>query len=174
MLFFGSPDHLPNQDALVWLATDLWPRISARVADARCVVTGGARSGKLLDLLAAAGIENKGFVPDLQAELAAAAVVVAPVRSGRGVRIKNLDTLSAGRPLVTTRLGARGLDLQDAEHAMIADGTSDFSDAVVKVLHDPALAARLGTAGRDHVIRTFTHEAAALSNLDLWKKLAAG
>ena len=175
MLFFGSPDHLPNQDALAWLATDLWPRISARVADARCVVTGGARSAKLARSPRRGRDREQGASsPTSTSELAAAAVVVAPVRSGRGVRIKNLDTLAAGRPLVTTRLGARGLDLQDAEHAMVADGTSDFSDAVVEVLHDPALAARLGTAGREHVTRTFTHEDAARSNLDLWKMLAAG
>jgi glycosyltransferase involved in cell wall biosynthesis len=173
VLFFGSPDHAPNQDALAWLANDLWPRIARAFPSARCVATGGIRSPRLARLVEGAGIADKGFVPDLAAELAAAAVVVCPVRSGRGVRIKNLEALAAGRPLVTTGLGARGLDLRDGEHALIADGAADFSAAVARVLSDEKLASHLGACGKAHVARAFTHEAAASFNLDLWKTLVS-
>jgi glycosyltransferase involved in cell wall biosynthesis len=172
VLFFGSPDHAPNQDALAWLANDLWPRIAKAVPGARCVAIGGVSSPKLTRLVEGAGIENKGFVPDLVAELGQATVVVCPVRSGRGVRMKNLDALAAGRPLVTTTLGARGLDLVDGEHALIADSAADFATAVSRVLTDPKTASHLGAWGRAHVARSFTHEASASANLDLWKGLA--
>jgi glycosyltransferase involved in cell wall biosynthesis len=173
VLFFGSPDHLPNRDALEWLASSIWPAVVARTPGARCVVTGGVAAPRLARLLAAAGIENKGFVPDLDAELANAAVVVAPVRLGRGVRMKNLEALAAGRPLVTTTLGGRGLDLENGKHALVADGASDFAGAVSRLVDDGALAARIGGAARAHVTGAFTHEAAASFNLGLWKRIAS-
>jgi glycosyltransferase involved in cell wall biosynthesis len=172
-LFFGSPDHLPNRDALVWLATDVWPRVKARLPGARCVAAGGLTSPKLARLLASAGIGDVGFVPDLDRELEKTSVVVAPVRLGRGVRMKNLEALAAGCPLVTTALGARGLDLRDGDHALVADGAGGLADAMVRLVEDRALAARVAASGRAHVAATFTHEAAAAMNLELWKDLAS-
>jgi glycosyltransferase involved in cell wall biosynthesis len=173
VLFFGSPDHVPNKDALDWLARDLWPRISNGAPGARCVAIGGISSPDLARRVEAAGIENRGFVPDLAAELAKATVVVCPVRLGRGVRMKNLEALAAGRPLVTTKLGARGLDLVDGDDALVVDGAAGFAAAVVRVLKDPDLASRLSATGCSHVARSFTHEAAASFNLALWKSLVS-
>jgi glycosyltransferase involved in cell wall biosynthesis len=174
VLFFGSPEHAPNRDALAWLATDLWPRIAKASQGARCAALGGVGSPRLAGLLASAGIEDRGFVADLGAALAAASVVVAPVRLGGGVRIKNLEALAAGRPLVTTKLGARGLDLENGRHAILADDPETFARAVAELLADPSRATRLGIEGRAHVARAFTHEAAAKTNLDLWDRLASG
>jgi glycosyltransferase involved in cell wall biosynthesis len=172
VLFVGSEEHAPNRDALAWLATGVWPIIGARVPEARCVVAGGVSSPRLARQLEAAGIRALGFVPDVTSELAAAAVFVAPLRLGRGVRMKNLEALAAGCPLVTTSLGARGLDLEAGEHALIADGAEEIAAAVVTLLRDPKLAARIGAAGQAHVRAAFTHDAASSFNLDLWKELA--
>lgn len=88
--------------------------------------------------------------------------------------MKNLEALGAGSALVTTTLGARGLDLTDGREALIADGADAFAGAVARVLSDPLLALRIGAAGREHVSRRFGHDAAAEFNLDLWNQLASG
>ena len=87
--------------------------------------------------------------------------------------MKNLEALAAGCSLVTTPLGARGLDLRPGEHALVAEDAGALADAATSLLSDPGLAAKIGAAGRAHVTATFTHDAAASVNLDLWKNLAA-
>jgi glycosyltransferase involved in cell wall biosynthesis len=88
------------------------------------------------------------------------------------VRIKNVEALAAGRPLVTTSLGARGLLLKPDEHAVIADDAPTFVAAVLALLRDPSRAARLAAAGRAHLLAHFTHESAADANVALWRELS--
>ncbi len=171
LFFFGSAEHVPNHDAFAWLADELWPQIRAARPDASCAVATGVLPAPLMAKLAAAGIKHLGFVQDINAEIRRAAVVLGPLRKGRGVRIKNVEALAAGRPLVTTPLGARGLDLRHDEHALLAADGPAFVAAVVALLADPSRAARLAVAGRAHLLARFTHAAAADLNLAWWRDL---
>ncbi len=171
ILFFGSVDHLPNREALEWFAENVWPRIHQDVPGARLIVAGGRLPLMLGAKLKRAGVEVLGFVENLGAELERAAVVVAPIRSGRGVRIKNIETLAAARPLVSTRLGAQGLRLVDGETALLADEADTFAAAVTRLLRNPADAVALGVRGRRHVEHNYSHDRAAEFNLELWTKM---
>jgi glycosyltransferase involved in cell wall biosynthesis len=173
LFFFGSAEHVPNHDAFAWLADELWPAIRAAHPAASCCVATGRLPAPLQAKLDAAGVRSLGFVREIVDEIRRAAVVVAPLRKGRGVRIKNVEALAVGRPLVTTSLGARGLLLRPEEHALLADDAPSFVAAVLALLRDPARAARLAAAGRAHLLARFTHAAAAESNLALWRALAA-
>ncbi|HYC76249.1 MAG TPA: glycosyltransferase [Planctomycetota bacterium] len=171
LLFFGSAEHAPNLDALRRLAADLWPKIRARAPEATLHVAAGPLGSDLESTLAAAGIGRLGFVADIAKEIRRASVIVAPLHKGRGVRIKNLEALAAGRALVTTTLGARGLLIRSGVHAEIADSSDEFADAAARLAAAPEIAARLGAAGREHVARTFTHDAAADANVAVWRAL---
>lgn len=173
VLFFGTAEHVPNLDAFAWLAEEVWPRIKALRPSATCRVATGKLPDRLAGALARAGIEHLGFVDDVINEVRRAAVVVSPLRKGRGVRIKNLETLAAGRPLVTTPLGARGLLIEPGVHAAIAPDAAGLAAETARLLADPAAAERLGRAARAHVVARFPHEAAAERNVAVWRELAA-
>ena len=85
---------------------------------------------------------------DAVSEIAAARVAVVPLVSGSGTRFKIIEAWAAGTPVVSTTIGAEGLDATPGEHLLIADTPDDFCHAVVSVLNDNGLAARLATAGR--------------------------
>jgi glycosyltransferase involved in cell wall biosynthesis len=172
LFFFGSAEHVPNHDAFAWLADEIWPAVRGAHPAATCCVATGRLPAPLQAKLDAAGIRHLGFVKEILDEIRRAAVVVAPLRKGRGVRIKNVEALAAGRPLVTTSLGARGLLLKPDEHAVIADDAPTFVAAVLALLRDPSRAARLAAAGRAHLLAHFTHESAADANVALWRELS--
>ncbi|MBC8163389.1 MAG: glycosyltransferase, partial [Roseiflexaceae bacterium] len=102
--------------------------------------------------LAAPDIAVPGALDDLRPLYASAALVVAPVFWGSGVRVKLLEALASAAPVVSTRLAAEGLGLS-GESALFAETPSAFAAAILRLLDDPALRARLGTAGRSVVER---------------------
>ena len=89
-----------------------------------------------------------GYVDDTLPYLQTAGVFLVPLRAGGGMRVKILNALAQGMPIVSTTLGAEGIDVRDGEHLLLADEPADFAAAVLRLLEDPALAARLGAAGR--------------------------
>lgn len=173
VLFFGSSEHAPNRDALAWIASEVLPALRQRRPDVR-LVCAGFRDEDLDECRQArtAGVEMLGFVDDLGREIARASVVLAPVRSGRGVRIKNLETLAHGAPLVTTKLGARGMSAAASDGLTIAEGAVGLADAVASLLVDRDRAEASAVAGRNAVARAFTFEAQARWTLNAWSALA--
>ncbi len=83
-------------------------------------------------------------------------VFIVPLRSGSGVRVKILNALAMGLPVVSTSLGAEGMDVRSGEHLLIADGAAEFARAVVTVLREPELADRLGRSGRELVCKKYS------------------
>src|SRR6185503_13791442 len=118
LLFVGNLPHPPNVDAARYLVDEVGPR-PAHPAGLR--VVGRGIPDDIVRLAAGAGVEVVGVVPDVRPHLAAARVVVAPVRFGTGMRGKVLEALAMGRPVVTTRLGAEGLDARADHHLLVAE-----------------------------------------------------
>jgi hypothetical protein len=171
-LFFGSAEHEPNRDALLWLATEIWPRVRALRPDASGVVATGELPAALSAALDSAGLKRLGFVKDVAAEIRRAALVLAPLRKGRGVRIKNVEALAVGRPLLTTTLGARGLPVAHDRDVWIADSTEAFVEGATTLLSDRARAEALGVAARGKIVAALRHDAAADADVALWRELA--
>jgi glycosyltransferase involved in cell wall biosynthesis len=147
LLFTGTLSYPPNAEALVWLLEEVWPRVRAQVPDARLRVVGRGAPERAR-ALADDHVELAGWVEDIVPWYDRAAVVLAPMLSGGGTRLKILDALASGRALVTTAAGAEGIPLVSGEHALIADGADAFAGAVVRTLRDGRLRARLGSSGR--------------------------
>lgn len=147
LLFTGTLDYAPNAEAVRWFATEVLPRVRARRADARLTVVGRNPPADLRAL----DVEVTGWVEDLAPYQRAAAVVVAPLRSGGGTKLKVLEALAAGRPLVATTVGAEGIEVEDGRHLLVRDDPAGFADAVVELLDDRARASALAAAGREAV-----------------------
>jgi glycosyltransferase involved in cell wall biosynthesis len=147
VLFTGTFGYAPNAEALRWLLAEIWPAVRSRLPTAELLVVGKGVPDDVAGL-AGDGVTLAGWVPEMQPWFDRAQAVIVPMRSGGGTRLKVLDGLASGRPLVSTTMGAMGVDVRDGEHVVLADGAEAFAAAVVRVLGDPALAARLGAAGR--------------------------
>ncbi|HUM09612.1 MAG TPA: glycosyltransferase family 4 protein [Myxococcaceae bacterium] len=147
VLFFGLLSTLPNIDGIRWFVREVWPRITAVRPDARLEILGKG-APREVEALAAPGIEVAGFVEDLRPHLAAAAAVVVPLRLGGGTRLKIVEAMAMARPIVSTRLGAEGIEAEPGRELLLADEPEAFAAAVLQLLQDPASGARLGSAAR--------------------------
>jgi glycosyltransferase involved in cell wall biosynthesis len=147
LLFTGTLSYPPNAEALLWLLRDIWPRIRAAHPAVRLAVVGRGAPEEAARL-ADDRVELAGWVDSMAPWFARASVVIVPMRSGGGTRLKVLDGLASGRALLTTTMGAEGVDLRSGEHALVADGAEAFADAALALLADRERRARLGAAGR--------------------------
>jgi glycosyltransferase involved in cell wall biosynthesis len=147
VLFFGLLSTVPNVDGIRWFVQEIWPRVLAVRPDARCRVI-GARPAPEVHALAGNGVEIVGFVEDLRPHLAAAAAVVVPLRVGGGTRLKIVEAMAMAKPVVSTRLGAEGIEAEPGRDLLLADEPDAFAQAVVRVLGDAALRERMGAAAR--------------------------
>jgi glycosyltransferase involved in cell wall biosynthesis len=145
LLFVGTLGYAPNRDAVVYFADEILPIIKASVPDTTFNVVGlGAPAG----FGEPPGVNMIGAVPDVRPYVQQSSVIVVPLRAGSGTRIKIVEALAAGKPVVTTSIGAEGLRVEHGRHVLIADKPDDFAAAVVRLLRDPALRLELGINGR--------------------------
>ena len=147
VLFFGLMSYMPNIDGVTHFIRDVWPRIAEADPQARCKIVGGSPPASLI-ALAGPRIEFAGFVPDLRPHLAEAAVVVVPLRIGGGTRLKIVEAMAMGKAIVSTSLGAEGIEAVPGRDILIADEPAAFADAVGRLLAEPDLAVQIGSSAR--------------------------
>ncbi len=162
VVFFGLLSTFPNLDGVGFFVREIWPRIIARRPDARCRIIGG-RAPPSIQALAGPQIEITGLVPDLRPYLASAAALVVPLRIGGGTRLKIVEGMAMARPIVSTTLGAEGIDAVPERDILIADDGAGFAAAVLRLLDDPGLGARLGRSARRLAVEKYAWSSAAVT-----------
>ncbi len=150
LLFLGSFRHLPNQEALNWFLSNVFPKVRAAEPRARLIVIGSDPPPRH-SLPEDDAIELRGFVEDVREPLGRYAVFVCPILSGSGIRVKLLEAFAAGIPVVSTRIGAEGLANADGEICALADDSEHFAQAILDLLSDPVKAAAMATRARQDV-----------------------
>jgi len=155
VMFIGSFDYPPNVEAAERLVYRIMPLVRQRVPDATLLLAG--RSSDALPSARAnlPGIEHLGFVPDIDSLYARSRVICCPIVNGGGTRLKLIEGAAQGRPMVSTRVGAEGLDLIDGEEIMLRDDDKALAVACVQLLQDDALCLRLGEAARRKAVRLY-------------------
>ena len=161
IVFTGLMDHPPNADAAVYFAREVFPRIRKEKPGARFLVVGRSPAEEVRSLSALPGVEVTGFVADTREYLARAGVVVVPLRFGSGVRNKILEAWAMEKCVVSTRVGAEGLEYEEGGNVLIADDADSMARAVLEALSAPDRRRVLGAAGRDAVLRHHLPQAAA-------------
>lgn len=174
VLFVGNYEYAPNLDAVEWALEAVWPRIWARCPQARFVVCGHALPASWRERWPDPRIEWRGYVRSLTEVQSQCALFLAPLRSGGGSKLKVLEALAASLPVISTREGLSGLDVQDGVQARVADTAEAMAQAVVDLLRHPTQAHALGQAARAHVTRHFDWDAAALELEAAYAHLPAG
>jgi glycosyltransferase involved in cell wall biosynthesis len=160
VVFFGILSYVPNIDGVTYFVRDIWPRIAKEHPEARCQIIGDCAPASVR-ALAGPRVELTGFVPDLRPYLAAAAAVVVPLRLGGGTRLKIVEAMAMGKAIVSTTLGAEGIEAVPGRHLLIADEPAAFADAVSRLLADPRSAERIGQSARQLVVDQYSWSAAA-------------
>jgi glycosyltransferase involved in cell wall biosynthesis len=148
VLFVGGFNHHPNQDGLLWFAETIWPRVRDAVPGADLVVVGSNPPAEIVALGRRRGITVRGYVPQTSPYLDHAAVSVAPLRFGAGMKGKVIEAMASGVPVVTTSVGAQGIKAVPGEHLFIADEPDDFARALIALLQDADRCERVGLAGQ--------------------------
>ena len=148
LVFTGSMDWYPNEDAILHFCGAVWPLIRRQAPEASLTVAGRNPSARLKAAAASAGIELTGTVEDIRPHLAQGQVYVVPLRVGSGTRLKIFEALAMGKPVVATQVGAEGLPLSPGEHYLLAEEPAEFAHTVVSLLRDPQRRRELATAGR--------------------------
>lgn len=160
VMFFGALNYFPNVDGLLHLVREIWPLIERSHPQARLKIVGQHPPVEVLSLRGRR-VEVTGRVEDLRPHLASSAVTIVPLRIGGGTRFKILEAMAMARPVVSTTIGAEGIDAQPGSDILLADNPREFAEAVGRVLDNPGLGEALGTRGRALVERRYSWEAAA-------------
>lgn len=161
--------HSPNRDGLRWFLKECAPHLEPGFTLHLCGLDTALEPSDLQSPYIR--LVRHGFVADNQELARLAAVAVAPIVSGGGVRIKNLFLGSMGKALVTTPLGNEGIEFQDGIHAMICNDGADMARRINAAVGDAAYLARLGQAAREHVRTRFNQHAIAGEFVDLFADL---
>ncbi len=151
LIYIGSMDWYPNEDAVGFFSDEVLPQVQENVPEVRFSIVGGNPSARVQKLAEREGIVVTGRVPEIKPYFAEATVFVVPLRIGSGTRLKILEALAMGKAIVSTAVGAEGLDLRDGEEIFIADEPAAFADAVTRLLTDVPLRRRIGENGRARV-----------------------
>lgn len=170
--FLGSMDWLPNIEAVHWFVREVLPLLRQRVPGIRFKIVGRNPSPSVRALATAdSAIEVTGTVEDVQPHVHQCQVIVVPLLSGGGTRIKIFECMAMGVAVVSTTIGAEGLPLVPGEDVQIADSSESFAASVAELLQHPELAQKLALRARERMVREFGWEAAAAKFIDLCKSV---
>ena len=169
--FIGSMRYLPNQEAVRWLADEAWPRVLALEPRARLTVAGSGFPAGLREHLVQRGIDVAADVPDVRAFSAPFRAMLAPLFSGSGMRIKVLEAMSIGKPVIATTLGAGGIEVTSGENILLAGDPNELAQHVVRCMNDDALAERIGNAARALVVERYDADVLARQLLAFYEAL---
>jgi glycosyltransferase involved in cell wall biosynthesis len=154
ILFVGSMDYHANIDAVIWFSRVAWPQIARRHSELQFTIVGRDPAPEVR-ALASDRICVTGTVDDVRPFYASAVAAIVPLRSGSGTRLKILEAMAAGVPVVSTRLGAEGIEAQDDVHLLLADVGPEFAAAVDRVVSSAETRVRLSQAARALVCRIY-------------------
>ena len=161
LVFTGSMDWLPNEDAMQYFCRDILPLIRAKEPGISLSIVGRAPTPAVRRLVEQHGVQVTGRVDDVRPYIKDAAVYIVPLRIGGGTRLKIFEAMSMGKAVVSTTIGAEGLPVSDGEHVMLADEPQSFADSVVQLLRDTGRRARMESAARALVVEHYDWSAVA-------------
>jgi glycosyltransferase involved in cell wall biosynthesis len=141
VVFTGSMDWEPNVDAVEYFCREVWPNVLSEFPSARFEIVGRNPSARV-QRLASDTVVVTGTVPTVSDHLRDATVVVVPLRIGGGTRLKIFEAMAMGKAMVSTSIGAEGLDVQHGRDLMLADNAQSFATGILYLLRDPALRRR--------------------------------
>ncbi len=151
LVYNGALTYSANYDAMRYFVGDIFPLIRAERPQAQVKITGRTTNVPIEELPQLEGVTFTGYLPDVRPTVAESWASVVPLRQGGGTRLKILEAMALGTPVISTGKGAEGLEVKHGEQILIADNPADFAECALAVMVDPALRNRLAANARDLV-----------------------
>jgi len=156
IVHIGTAHWPPNVDGISWFIKDIFPKVISKIPEAKLQIIGKEPPKKIQSLHNGKNIFVLGYVEDLREIYKHTGVFIVPIRIGSGIRIKIIETMSYGIPIVSTSIGCEGIGAKNGEHLLIADSEKDFANAVIRLLENHELREKMRTNGRKYVTENFS------------------
>ena len=162
LVFTGSMDWLPNEDAIQWFIREIYPIVKQSVPDVTLTIVGRNPYTSLVELSKLdTSIVVTGRVDDVRPYIERASVYIVPIRIGGGTRLKIYEAMAMQKPIVSTTIGAEGLPVRDGEELLFADSPTSFSDSILRLFNNPDIGDQLGTRASRLVREQFSWDSVA-------------
>lgn len=170
LFHIGSMDWMPNRQAVEWFLEVVWPKLHRQFPELRVYLAGRHMPQHLLQSKTP-GLMVVGEVPDAVEFMNSHAIMIVPLLSGSGMRLKIIEGMALGKVIVSTSVGAEGIAYEDGKHLLIADDAAAFAEAVAKLVQQPELVKSTGAAARELVQERYTNRQIVAKLLDFYERL---
>jgi polysaccharide biosynthesis protein PslH len=174
LLFLGSLDWRPNLDGVRVLLDHVFPKVREAVPTAMLCLVGRHPPEWLKQASSAPGVELYADLPDVRPQLACCGMMIVPLRIGGGSRLKILEALATNTPVVSTRVGAEGLELEPEKHLTVVEDVDDLPKAIIQAVGEPEAMESLAKCGREAVLARYGWDALADEMERVWIDCVAG
>jgi len=171
IIFTGNMKYAPNVDAVCYFCEKIFPLVKSQIEDATFCIVGKHPAKRVRELTQIDGVTVTGGVPDLRSYMNMAEVAIDPLRIGAGLQNKVLEGMSMGLPMVITSIANEGIGATHEENIVIADTETDFADQIIRLLNEPYLRYRVGSAARKFIEEEFSWEKHLESLEQLFQKI---
>lgn len=169
LFHIGAMDWLPNQESIRWLLEEVWPVVHREVPQAKLYLAGRKMPSQWMEATIE-GVSVIGEVPDAMYFIGSKKINVVPLLSGSGIRVKIIEAMSIGKVVVTTAVGAQGIDYSDGENILIADTPEQFAQQIKRCLDDDAFCKRVGEAAARLVAEQYNKQVLAEQLIEFYNK----
>ncbi len=169
LFHIGAMDWMPNRESIQWMLDEVWPVVHREVPQARLYLAGRKMPERWMraDI---EGVNVVGEVPDAMHFIASKQINVVPLLSGSGIRVKIIEAMSVGKAVVTTTVGAQGIDYTDGENLLIANTPQEFAQQIKRLVDDPGYCSRVGQAAARLVAEHYDGRRLAARLTDFYQK----
>lgn len=157
LFFIGALDWIPNQEGLIWFLESCWPQIFRKFPRITLSIAGRNAPKSLIDKFNLPNVFYKGEVPNAYDFMRKHGIMIAPLFSGSGMRVKIIEAMANRKPIVTTSVGCEGIDLVHGKHILIGDSPNQFNKALEKIIMQPELALKIANNSINFVSENFSN-----------------
>ncbi len=169
LFHIGAMDWLPNQESIRWMLEEVWPVVHREVPQAKLYLAGRKMPSQWMNATIE-GVSVIGEVPDAMYFIGSKKINVVPLLSGSGIRVKIIEAMSIGKTVITTTVGAQGIDYTDGENILIADTPEQFARQIKRCLDDDAFCSRVGEAAAQLVADQYDRKKLAEELIEFYHK----
>lgn len=169
LFHIGAMDWLPNQESIRWMLEEVWPVVRREVPQAKLYLAGRKMPARWMNATIE-GVSVIGEVPDAMYFIGSKKINVVPLLSGSGIRVKIIEAMSIGKTVITTTVGAQGIDYTDGENILIADTPEQFARQIKRCLDDDAFCSRVGEAAAQLVADQYDRKKLAEELIEFYNK----
>lgn len=170
LFHIGALDWAPNQEGLIWFFNHCWPKIHSQNPDLKFYLAGRNAPDWFVRHIKQDGVEYLGEINDAYDFINSKAIMVVPLFSGSGMRIKIIEGMSLGKPIVTTDIGTEGIPTENGNNILIANSAEEFTEAIFRLINDRELSNRIGKNAIGFIQEKFDNLSQAGSLIEFYKQ----